>query len=510
MTASTLHILNDLDNVAVALRDLSRGERLTLSDGNSLLIEDDVERGHKVALRALVRGDLVFKFGHVIGRASTTIVPGAHVHTHNLQFVASAAGDAADSGPRDALEPPLPDRRTFDGIRRSDGTVATRNFLAVISTVNCSATVVRRIADGFESSGLLDEYPTIDGVVAVTHDQGCGHGGPLGLETLRRTIRGYATHPNVGGVVLVGLGCEMNLMEHLLDEVRTRPEVPVTQFAVQDVGGTRAAITRGIEDLRKMAPMVADVEREKTNVSELVIGLNCGGSDGWSSITANPALGYASDLIVAQGGRTILAETPEIYGAEDLLLSRAVNAQVRDSLRERLQWWEEYTATAGGSMDNNPSPGNKSGGITTILEKSLGAVAKSGTAALKAVYQFAEPITARGLSFMDTPGYDPVSVTGLVAGGCTLIAFTTGRGSAIGTRPAPTIKIATNSDMYRRMKDDMDIDSGDIVDQGVPIEEKGLEIYHEILDVASGKKTRSEILGYGENEFVPWHLGAVT
>ncbi len=235
MTASTLHILNDLDNVAVALRDLSRGERLTLSDGNSLLIEDDVERGHKVALRALVRGDLVFKFGHVIGRASTTIVPGAHVHTHNLQFVASAAGDAADSGPRDALEPPLPDRRTFDGIRRSDGTVATRNFLAVISTVNCSATVVRRIADGFESSGLLDEYPTIDGVVAVTHDQGCGHGGPLGLETLRRTIRGYATHPNVGGVVLVGLGCEMNLMEHLLDEVRTRPEVPVTQFAVQDV-----------------------------------------------------------------------------------------------------------------------------------------------------------------------------------------------------------------------------------------------------------------------------------
>lgn len=510
MSSSTLHILNDVDNVAVALRELSRGERLTLSDGNSLLIEDEVGRGHKVALRALARGDLVFKFGHVIGRASTAIAPGAHVHTHNLQFVASAAGDATDRGPRDALAPPRPDRRTFDGIRRSDGTVATRNFLAVISTVNCSATVVRRIADGFESSGLLDEYPTIDGVVAVTHDQGCGHGGPLGLETLRRTIRGYATHPNVGGVVLVGLGCEMNLMEHLLDEVRTRPEVPITRFAVQDVGGTRAAITRGIEDLRKMAPKVADVERERTNVSELVIGLNCGGSDGWSSITANPALGHASDLIVAQGGRTILAETPEIYGAEDLLLSRAVNAQVRDSLRERLQWWEEYTATAGGSMDNNPSPGNKSGGITTILEKSLGAVAKSGTATLNAVYQFAEPVTARGLSFMDTPGYDPVSVTGLVAGGCTLIAFTTGRGSAIGTRPAPTIKIATNSDMYRRMKDDMDIDSGDIVDQGVPVEQKGLEIYHEILDVASGKKTRSEVLGYGENEFVPWHLGAVT
>lgn len=509
MPAHALHLLDPVDSVAVALRPIAAGQSADLADGSSLTVLEDVASGHKVARRDIRLGEAVLKYGHVIGRATADIRVGQHVHGHNLEFVALPPGAHAGGDYAPATVPALPERRTFLGIRRSDGRVATRNYLAVVSTVNCSATVCKAIAARAEV-GLLDEFPTIDGIVAVTHDQGCGHGGPDGLATLRRTLAGYAAHPNVGGVVLVGLGCEMNLMEHFLDDLELRPEVPLARFTIQDVGGTKAAVARGLAELRAMAPEVARVHREEVPVSELVLGLNCGGSDGWSSVTANPALGYASDLIAAQGGRTVLAETPEIYGAEDLLLRRAVSPEVADALVARLQWWEQYTAAAGGSMDNNPSPGNKEGGITTILEKSLGAVAKAGSAPLQAVYGFAEPITARGLSFMDTPGYDPVSVTGLIAGGCTVVAFTTGRGSAIGTRPAPTLKLATNSAIFTRMRDDMDIDCGDIVDQGVPVADKGLEIYHAILDAASGTPTRSEELGYGENEFVPWHLGAVT
>lgn len=508
---SALRLLDPTDNVAVALRPIEVGERVSFGDGHSLTAATHINGGHKVATEAIASGAPVIKYGHPIGLASAEIAAGEHVHTHNLEFVDVALDSQRSAhSPTIVSDAPLPSRRTFLGIRRSDGSVGTRNFLVVASTVNCSATVVRAITARAEASGLMARYSTIDGVVPLTHDQGCGHGGALGIETLRRTLRGYVDHPNVGGVVVVGLGCEMNLMETLVDDVQIRSDVPMVTFTIQDAGGTKASIAKGLDSLEAIAPLAAQVSREEVSVSELVVGLNCGGSDGWSSITANPALGYASDLIVAQGGRTVLAETPEIYGAEDLLTRRATGLQVAKALVERLEWWEEYTASAGGSMDNNPSPGNKEGGITTILEKSLGAVAKSGKAPLSAVYRFAEPISARGLSFMDTPGYDPVSVTGLIAGGCTLIAFTTGRGSAIGTRPSPTLKLSTNSTTYRRMTDDMDIDCGDIIEKGVSIEAKGLEIYNRILDVASGERTASEELGYGENEFVPWHLGAVT
>lgn len=507
---SAIRALDPNDDVGIALRALQAGEAVDVATKGSLSVTDDVPRGHKVALSDISQGSPVTKYGHSIGIARVDIAKGSHVHGHNLKFspvhLEAAAGHSASA----IIDREIPERRTFMGIRRSDGSVATRNFIAIASTVNCSATVVRAIATRAEAGGLLDRFPTIDGVVALTHEQGCGHGGSAGLETLRRTLRGYIEHPNVGGVVLVGLGCEMNMMETLMDGLQVREDVPVSRFSIQDAGGTKASIAQGLAHVESMAERVANVERESVSVSELVVGLNCGGSDGWSSITANPALGFASDLIVAQGGRTVLAETPEIYGAEDLLLQRAIDSSVSDSLLERLRWWEKYTAEAGGSMDNNPSPGNKEGGITTILEKSLGAVAKSGKAPLQAVYQFAEPIEARGLSFMDTPGYDPVSVTGLIAGGCTLVAFTTGRGSAIGARPSPVVKLATNSEIFHRMRDDMDIDCGDIVDEGVSIEAKGLEIYEELLDIASGKRTASEELGYGENEFVPWHLGAVT
>ncbi|MFC0672706.1 UxaA family hydrolase [Brachybacterium hainanense] len=510
---AALRLLHDGDDVAIALRDVAAGEELPVG-GRSVRVAVDVPRGHKVAVRPRAVGESLGKYGHVIGTATAPIAPGDHVHSHNLEFSAHAATSAAEAGSSRPWSPPaLPERRTFRGIRRGDGRVATRNHIAIVASVNCSATVVRAIADRVERAGILPD--TVDGVLPLAHDLGCGMA-PTGdgMDILRRTILGYADHPNVGGVLAIGLGCEVNQMEQLFAEFETGPnkparDLPMVRMTIQGTGGTRATIEAGIAAIEQMLPQVADVTREDVPVSELVLGLNCGGSDGWSGITANPALGYASDLIVAQGGTSVLAETPEIYGAEDLLVVRAKNPEVAQDLLDVIAWWEKYTETTGASMDNNPSPGNKEGGITTILEKSLGAVAKGGHAPLAAVYRYAEKIGTRGFGFMDTPGYDPVSVTGLVAGGANLICFTTGRGSALGSRPAPTLKVATNSDLFRRMTDDMDIDAGEMVEHDVSIEEKGLEIYHALLDLASGRKSASEELGYGLEEFIPWHIGAV-
>ncbi|GAA1732825.1 altronate dehydratase family protein [Brachybacterium phenoliresistens] len=511
--AAALRLLHAGDHVAIALRDIAAGEQLAV-DGQDLNVATDVPRGHKVAVLARANGEPVEKYGHVIGTATAPIAPGDHVHSHNLTFSAHAATSAAQAGSTGSWTPPeLPERRTFLGIRREDGRVATRNHIAIVASVNCSATVVKAIADRVERAGILPD--TVDGVLPLAHDLGCGMApSGEGMDILRRTILGYADHPNVGGVLAIGLGCEVNQMEQLFAEFETGPhrparDLPLVRMTIQDSGGTRATIAKGIEAIEAMLPRVADVRREEVPVSELVLGLNCGGSDGWSGITANPALGHASDLIVAQGGTSVLAETPEIYGAEDLLVERATDPRVAQDLLDVIAWWEKYTESTGASMDNNPSPGNKEGGITTILEKSLGAVAKGGHAPLAAVYRYAEKIDTRGFGFMDTPGYDPVSVTGLVAGGANLVCFTTGRGSALGSRPAPTLKVATNSDLYRRMGDDMDIDAGEMVEHDVSIEEKGLEIYHALLDLASGTQSASEELGYGLEEFIPWHIGAV-
>lgn len=506
-TQHALHLLAEGDDVAVALRDLTAGEEVPSPDGTLTLVQG-VPRGHKVAVRQVAAGRPVVKYGHVIGYATAPIARGEHVHSHNLEFGAHEAPGRHEAPVAAAVQ--LPARRTYLGIGRSDGSVATRNYVAVVSSVNCSATVCRAIATRAEASGLLARYPSIDGVVPVTHSLGCGMAAEgNGMDVLRRTLMGYATHPNVGGVLLVSLGCEVNQMEHMLEGIEFRPGTPVVRLTIQEDGGSRRTIERGLAEIEAMAPVVADVRRTEFDVSTLVLGLNCGGSDGWSGVTANPALGVASDLVVAQGGRSVLAETPEIYGAEDLLVARAASPEVGRKVLDTIAWWEGYTTADGGSMDNNPSPGNKEGGITTILEKSLGAVAKAGHAPLADVYAYAEPITTPGLGFMDTPGYDPVSVTGLIAGGATLVAFTTGRGSALGTRPAPTLKLATNSAIYAAMGDDMDLNCGDVVDEGVSLEAKGLQIYEALLDVASGRRTSSEELGYGDDEFVPWHIGAV-
>jgi altronate hydrolase len=398
---------------------------------------------------------------------------------------------------------------TFMGYRRENGQIGTRNYIAIVTSVNCSATAARRIADAFGPDELA-AYPNVDGVVAFVHGTGCGMAGDGdGFEALQRVMWGYARHPNHAGVLMVGLGCEINQIDWLLEAYGLKQSPTFQVMNIQSVAGLAKTIEMGIAKVKAMLPEANKATREPCPASALKVALQCGGSDAWSGVTANPALGYACDLLVAQGGTGVLAETPEIYGAEHLLTARAADRAVGDKLIGLIQWWQDYTTRNKGSMDNNPSPGNKKGGLTTILEKSLGAAAKGGTTPLTGVYKYAEPVTAAGFTFMDSPGYDPASVTGQIAGGCTLVVFTTGRGSAFGSKPAPTIKVATNTDMYTRMTGDMDVNAGEMLSGGVSLEEKGREIYEMLLRVASGEVTKSEAQGLGDYEFVPWQIGAV-
>ena len=497
--------LNPADNIVIALRDLGSGS--TVPDV-AVPLAGPVSRGHKIAARAVAQGENVIRYGQIIGVATRPIAAGEHIHTHNLGMGAHEQDYAHATEVRPLPAPAEP--RTFLGYHRADGGVGTRNYLGILTSVNCSGSVARFIAEGIEKAGWLDDFPNVDGVVPIVHGTGCGMSGKdEGYDTLFRTLAGYARNPNFAGILLVGLGCEVMQVPDLIGKARMRADGNFRYMTIQQTGGTRKTIQRGMEVLREMAEVANQARRQPAGLEHLMVGLQCGGSDGYSGITANPALGHASDLLVAHGGTTILSETSEIYGAEHLLTRRAVTPEVGAKIVERIHWWEEYTARNGGEMDNNPSPGNKKGGLTTILEKSLGAVAKGGTAPLTQVYKFAEPITERGFVFMDSPGYDPTSVTGQIASGANLIAFTTGRGSVSGYKPTPCIKLATNTEMYDRMSEDMDINCGDIITEGVTLEQKGREIFELFLRVASGEETKSEELGFGGAEFVPWAMGAV-
>jgi altronate hydrolase len=497
------------DNVAVAARPIPPGAELR-HDGATLTTSGRIGLGHKFALRDLARGEAIYKYGQIIGFASETIPAGSHVHVHN---VSAAAFERDYAFCRDCPPPPAPsaEPRSFLGYDRGDGRYGTRNYLAIISTVNCSASTSKYISEKFRTTDLLQQFPNVDGVVAITHKAGCAmqYDGP-DHNQLDRTLAGFARHPNVAAYILVGLGCEtgqaIHLIEHQglvqLNGSRQKPLV----ITVQECGGIGKTVEAGVRAIAEMLPQVNAVRRTKLSADKIVLGTNCGGSDGNSGVTANPALGVASDLLVAQGGTSIIGETPEIYGAEHLLTRRAISRAVGEKLVERIKWWEWYTGIFGAEINNNPSPGNKEGGLTTIYEKSLGAIAKGGSTALVDVVGYGEPVKAKGFVVMDTPGYDPVSMTGIVAGGANVLVFTTGRGSVFGCKPAPSIKVATNTPLYRHMMDDMDIDAGVILD-GAPVEEVGRQIFEEILAVASGKKTKSELSGVGEEEFAPWSIG---
>ncbi|WP_373354748.1 UxaA family hydrolase [Pseudoroseicyclus sp. CXY001] len=499
--SSTL-LLHPDDDVAIALADLPAGAEV-----EGIRLSQSVARGHKIALRPRAAGELVRRYGQVIGRATEEIAPGAHVHSHNLGMSAHGEGTAPGAAARALPPPDAP--RTFEGYHRADGTVGTRNYIGIVTTVNCSGSVARFIAEAVERQPWFAELTNVDGVVPITHGSGCAMDMEgEGYQTLFRTLQGYIRHPNFGGVLLVGLGCEAMQVPALVGKGRLRADMNFRYMTIQNTGGTRATIEAGVKEVRQMAEVANRATRAPAPLSHLMLGMQCGGSDGYSGITANPALGAASDLLVRHGATTLLSETPEIYGAEHLLTARAASPEVAEKLMARIHWWERYAALHGGQMDNNPSPGNKRGGLTTILEKSLGAVAKSGTAPLADVCLFAERPAVPGFVFMDSPGYDPVSVTGQIAAGSTLIAFTTGRGSVSGFMPTPGLKLATNSEMYARMEGDMDVNCGDVL-EGVSIEEKGVEIFEALIAAASGRPTKSEALGFGGAEFVPWQIGAV-
>jgi len=510
-SASPVLRLHPNDDVVIARRQLVAGTRL---DDQNVTVSGLVPPGHKLAVRAVGKGHPVRRYNQIIGFATRDIRPGEHVHLHNMGIGAEHGAFrrdyafCADAKPTVHAATP----RSFRGIVRQDGRVATRNFIGVLSSVNCSATVVRAIADRFRRDVFPDAlaaYPNVDGVVALTHGTGCGMDMGESMTVLRRTLGGYAKHPNFGAVLVIGLGCEANQIAALLGAEGLAEGDRLRTYNMQEVGGTAKAIDRGVALVNEMLPAVNRVARSEVPASHLLLGLQCGGSDGYSGITANPALGNAVDRLVAHGGTAILSETPEIYGAEHLLTRRAVSREVGEKLVARIRWWEDYTARNHGEMNNNPSPGNKAGGLTTILEKSLGAVAKGGTTNLVDVYEYAQKVDNRGFVFMDTPGYDPVSATGQVAGGANLIVFTTGRGSAYGCAPSPSLKLATNSDLWQRQQDDIDINCGAIADGTATIESVGEQIFEMILATASGQKSKSELFGYGQQEFVPWQLGAV-
>jgi len=509
------------DNVAVAARPLAAGLELQV-DGRTFAVDRRIGLGHKVALRPIKKGEAICKYGQVIGFAGQDISPGGHVHVHNVKADAFERDYAfcRDCPPKPVPPgtdvPGSPAVRTWQGYDRGPERpdhlrYGSRNYIAIISTVNCSASTNKYIAERLRASGILKQFPNVDGVVPITHKAGCAmqYDGPDHRQ-LDRTLAGFAKHPNVGAYILIGLGCETGQASHLIEgegliQLNGSKKKPLV-LSIQECGGIAKTVEAGVRAVAEMLPRVNDVRRTTLTADKLMLGTNCGGSDGNSGVTANPAVGVASDLLVAQGGTSIIGETSEIYGAEHLLTRRAVSRAVGEKLVERIKWWEWYAGLFGAEINNNPSVGNKEGGLTTIYEKSLGAIAKGGSTALVDVVQYAEPVKAKGFVVMDTPGYDPVSMTGIVAGGANVCVFTTGRGSVFGCKPAPSIKVATNTPLYEHMIDDMDINAGVILD-GVPVEEVGRQVFEEVLAVASGKKTKSEINGVGDEEFAPWSIG---
>ena len=502
-TAPRSLLLHETDGVLVAVDTLEPGMA-----AQGVAARERIPRGHKMARIALEQGAPVRKFGQIIGFASRAIAPGEWIHEHNCAFAAFDRDYAYCADARDDGLLPETQRATFEGFKRANGRVGTRNYIGILTSVNCSASVAKFMAEEINRSGILAEYPNVDGVIPLVHGGGCALDiKGEGYEVLKRTQWGYAANPNMAGVVMVGLGCEGFQIERWKEAYGMSETDTFRSMTIQEVGGTKKTVAAGVDAIRAMLPVANRATRSTQPASELMLALQCGGSDGYSGITANPALGVAADLLVKHGGTAILSETPEIYGAEHLLTRRAATREIGEKLVSIIRWWEDYTARNKMGMNNNPSPGNKAGGLTTILEKSLGAAAKGGTSTLRGVYHYAEPVTEKGFVYMDTPGYDPVGVTGQVAGGANVLCFTTGRGSAFGCKPTPSIKLATNSAIYNRMIDDMDINCGDVLD-GVPLEQKGREIFETILRVASGERSKSEQLGYGDAEFVPWTIGA--
>ena len=499
---NNLIVLNKNDNVGVSQFIIPEKTKI---EGKDITTVDSIPFGHKVCLKTINKGEPIIKYDQIIGFASKNINPGEHVHSHNLEF------KEFDRNYKVTEKKSIVDEKSdtfFNGILRDNGQVATRNYIGIVSTVNCSATVTKIIVEKIKYSNILNDYSNIDGIVPITHSTGCGMNTESeGMQIFQRTIDGFKNHPNFSHVFVIGLGCECAQIS-LFDE-SLKKHNRIHFLTIQEEGGTKKIVDKVLGQIKNLLSESNNIERTPQSVNNLILALQCGGSDGYSGITANPSLGVAADLLVKKGGSSILSETPEIYGAEHLLINRATSQKTADKLIERINWWKHYTSMHNSTMDNNPAPGNKRGGLTTILEKSLGAVAKGGSSVLEDVLLYAEPLKNKGFNFMDSPGYDPVSVTGQVASGANVVCFTTGRGSCFGCKPVPSLKLATNTAMYEKMKEDMDINCGEIAEGKENIENVGKKIFDLIVNTASGNKSKSEINGYGDEEFNPWQVGVV-
>ena len=501
-TMNNLIVLSKNDNVGVSQFIIPEKTKI---EGREINTIDPIPFGHKVCLKSVNKGDPIIKYDQIIGFASKNIQAGEHVHSHNLEFK-EFKRDFKVTDKKNIIEEKAD--TFFNGIMRDNGDVATRNYIGIVSTVNCSATVTKMIVEKIKYSDILKDYPNIDGIVPITHSTGCGMNTVSeGMQIFQRTIDGFKNHPNFSHVFVIGLGCECAQVS-LFDESLKKHQ-RIHFLTIQDEGGTKKIVDKVLSQIKNLLKEANDIKRTPQSVSNLTLALQCGGSDGYSGITANPALGVAADLLVKKGGSSILSETPEIYGAEHLLINRANSQLTADKLIKRIEWWRHYTSINDSTMDNNPAPGNKKGGLTTILEKSLGAVAKGGNSVLQDVLNYAEPLKNKGFNFMDSPGYDPVSVTGQVASGANVICFTTGRGSCFGCKPVPSLKLSTNTAMYEKMSEDMDINCGTIAEGKEKIEEVGQKIFDLVVNTASGNKSKSEINGYGDEEFNPWQVGVV-
>lgn len=503
-SASLIIRLDPKDNVVVARTEISEG---TLIFEENITTQSEIPAGYKIAAVNIRKGDPILKYNTVIGFAAVDIIPGTMMHDHNIEHREYQRDYAYCRDYRSLEVLPENEQATFQGIVREDGRVATRNYIGVIAISNCAATAAHKIADYFNEE-RLSEFPNVDGVVPLSHDQGCGGDSTPGpMAVLRRTLSGYVRHPNFAGVVLVGLGCERNQMSDFLEFEKLTVGPNLKTFIMQELGGTRKTVEAGISAVKEMLSKANNVKRQPVSASHITVGLQCGGSDGFSGLSANPALGIAMDILTRNGGTAILSETPEIYGVEQALTCRAVNEEVGKRLVKQMRWWkDEYCAGRNMQINGIVSPGNNKGGLANIFEKSLGGVKKGGSGPLMEVYDWAEPVTTKGFVFMDTPGYDPASATGQIAGGANLIAFTTGRGSCFGSVPSPTLKLASNTPMFTHMEEDMDINCGIVIDGKITLQEMGKVIFEQLLRVASGEKTKSEELGVGHVEFVPWRL----
>jgi len=498
--------LDDADNVMVAKAAVEKGTFIAALDG---AVSEDVPQGHKVAACRIEQGAPVLKYNTVIGYAAEDIEKGRWVHSHNLKIDAIAKDYrfAEDYRETELLAPDA--RARFMGYLRADGRVGTRNQIGIFVTVNCSATVARKLSRYFDEERLAP-YPNIDGVTAFIHHQGCGMemtGEPMDL--LRRTLSGYIRHPNIAGAIVLSLGCERNNVKSFMEQESLKAGKMLHVITMQESGGTLNAFEAGKTAIENMLEAANKIERQPCSAEHIMVGLQCGGSDGFSALSANPALGRAVDLLVRHGGTAILSETPELYGVEHTLSARARTKEIGQKFIDRINWWLEYNKGRDTQINGRVSPGNNAGGIANIIEKSLGGAKKGGSTGINAVYEYGWPVTERGLVIMDTPGYDPVSATGQIAGGANLVCFTTGRGSCFGSYPAPTIKLASNTDMYMRMTGDMDINCGQVIDGSKTLDEMGEEIFAHILEIASGRQSKSEQMGVGEDEFVPWQIGVL-